>query len=302
MSNDDLIRESHYAAHIADDLHLGYFRCSKNGETLEVNATLVKILEVNSEKELIDSGVSSELNRYLLDDAKEKKEKDDKNKDNTFSLKLKSKKGNDIWVELTPRSVNDEHGNIIFHEGFVRDVTSPKSAKEQLNTEMTDLKNLNSQLLSALERSNRFIDELIQNSELSSSVEVANKKITLNKKILIIDDDPKITGAFADFFKEKGMIIQTADNGRDAFNIFQHFQPDVVISDIMMPGMDGLTLQEKIRDLDHDQPIIIVSGQKSKEGAKHILKEMGIPMFLKPVNLSKDLWESVKELLQKSSS
>ena len=298
MPNDDHIRETHYAAHLADDLHLGYFRCSKNGETLEVNSTLVELLEVNSEKELINSGVPSDLHRYLLDNSKKA---EGKKKDHLI-LKVKTKKGNDIWIELSPRSVTDEHGNTIFHEGFVRNVSAQKSAEEKIDIDMTNLQDLNTQLLSALDRGSKFSEELIKESGLSSSAEIAEKQTTLNKKILLIDDDPKITDAFADFFSVKGLIVQSAENGSDALIIFQSFNPDVIISDIMMPGMDGLTLQEKFRDLNHEQKIILVTGDKSKEGAKELMNSMGITMLFKPVNISKDLWGAVKNLLQESSS
>ena len=176
MSNDDLIRETHYAAHLADDLNLGYFRCSKNGETLEVNSTLVKFFEFNSKKDLTDSGVPSELNRNLLDNSIET---GGRKKNDPLFLKLKSKKGNEISIELNSRSVTDEHGNTIFHEGFVRNVSSQKSTEEKLNMDMTNLNNLNTQLLSALERGTKFSEELIQDGGLSSSTEITEKQITL---------------------------------------------------------------------------------------------------------------------------
>jgi len=72
-----------------------------------------------------------------------------------------------------------------------------------------------------------------------------------------------------------------------------------VVSDIKMPGMDGLTLQEKIRDIDHEQDIILVTGEKSKESSMQIMAEMGIPMLLKPVSVKNDLWKTIKELVDK---
>ena len=63
--------------------------------------------------------------------------------------------------------------------------------------------------------------------------------------------------------------------------------------------MDGLMLQEKIRDIDHDQDITLVTGDKSKEGSKAIMTEMGIPLLMKPVSVKNDLWKTIKELVDK---
>ncbi|MCH8305820.1 MAG: response regulator, partial [Candidatus Marinimicrobia bacterium] len=97
-------------------------------------------------------------------------------------------------------------------------------------------------------------------------------------------------------------LVQTASNGNDALNIFQSFQPDIIISDIMMPGMDGLTLQEKFRDLKPEQKIILITGDKSKESAKNLMDAMDIPMLFKPVNIRNELWNVVKKQLGISST
>lgn len=158
---------------------------------------------------------------------------------------------------------------------------------------------MNGELQKGLQRGIEFSAQLLKEGTFSAAEKHSETHLTLNKKILIIDDDNDITTLFSEFFSEKGLIVQTANNGRDAFRIYHTFQPDVVLSDIMMPGMDGLTLQEKIRDLNNEQPIVLVTGEKSKEAAKDLLNEMGIPLLFKPVNIRTDLWNTVKGVLKK---
>ena len=141
-----------------------------------------------------------------------------------------------------------------------------------------------------------MISRLIK--EVSSpSEELLNAVMYFNKKILLIDDDAKITEVFGEYFEEKGFLIQSANNGRDALNIYQSFNPDIIISDILMPGMDELTLQEKIRDLNPEQKIILITGDRSKESDKELMNAMGITMLFKPINIRVELWNAVKEQL-----
>ncbi len=60
-----------------------------------------------------------------------------------------------------------------------------------------------------------------------------------NYKILIIDDDPFIVDMYVLKFKEQGFQIDIAKNGKDGLQKIGDFKPDVVLLDVVMPGMDG---------------------------------------------------------------
>ncbi len=292
------IREHLSASEIADEIQLGYYRCSRNGKTIEVNDLLTKIFEFKTHEELINSGIPDELSRRLLEKQKSSGESSE------FiinTLSMKTKTAREIWLEVRSRVVADDHGHSVFNEGFVREISSERSAHEQYENKIRSLETMNGELQKGLQRGIEFSAQLLKEGTFSAAEEHSETHLTLNKKILIVDDDNDITTLFSEFFAEKGLIVQTANNGRDAFRIYHNFQPDVVLSDIMMPGMDGLTLQEKIRDLNHEQPIVLVTGEKSKEAAKDLLNEMGIPLLFKPVNIRTDLWNTVKGLLEKQS-
>lgn len=295
-NNETVITEQLAAAEFADAMRMGYYRCSLNGETVEVNNTLTHLLEYNDKAELINSGVPAELNKHMLE---EKSTTDVEGKKRHRTLKIKTKNQKEIWVEIISRTVEMEDGFPIFHEGYLRDIAHQVFNQNQLQKEMVVLQNLVSELQKGLKKEKKLrLQNLKENQANISDEQIENLKY-LNTKLLLVDDDEKLTKAFADYFIQKGMLVQTALNGVKALDVYHHFKPDIVVSDIKMPGMDGLTLQEKIRDINHEQDIILVTGEKSKESSMQIMAEMGIPMLLKPVSVSKDLWNTIKELIDK---
>ena len=66
-------------------------------------------------------------------------------------------------------------------------------------------------------------------------------------KILIVDDEPHIITALEFLMQQQGFEIAKAYNGEEALGILDSFHPDVVVLDVMMPGMDGFELAKMIR-------------------------------------------------------
>ncbi|MCB9436523.1 MAG: response regulator transcription factor [Anaerolineales bacterium] len=69
----------------------------------------------------------------------------------------------------------------------------------------------------------------------------------MTHKILIADDEQHILDSVTAYFEESGFVVLTASNGREALYTFRHEQPDLIILDVMMPEMDGLTAAQLIR-------------------------------------------------------
>lgn len=295
--NTHTIQETLTPIELANEIGLGYYRCSRDGKVLQVNELLTNLLEYQSSEELVSSGVPANLNKHMLS-------KTTSSPENPVTaqavIKLKTKKGKQVWLEIRLRTVKDEHENPVFNEGFVKDITVQMSELETLKNDNQLLAGVEEQFQDALGSSHNMITRLMKEIP-SPSAELLSAVEYFNSKILVIDDDETITDIFGEFFTEKGFLVQTASNGNDALNIFQSFQPDIIISDIMMPGMDGLTLQEKFRDLKPEQKIILITGDKSKESAKNLMDAMDIPMLFKPVNIRNELWNVVKGQLGISS-
>jgi len=80
------------------------------------------------------------------------------------------------------------------------------------------------------------------------------------EKILVVDDETEILQAMPDLLKSLGYQAEIAGNGKDAIDIYKVWQPDVILMDIAMPEMDGMTCIEKIMEFDPHAKAIIISG------------------------------------------
>lgn len=82
-------------------------------------------------------------------------------------------------------------------------------------------------------------------------------------RILVTDDDVEITDLLVKFLEVEGYIVDKAYNGLDALSLYKEHKHDVVITDIMMPKLDGLKLVSMIREINN--PIIILLTAKDTE-------------------------------------
>jgi two-component system response regulator YesN len=110
----------------------------------------------------------------------------------------------------------------------------------------------------------------------------------MNTILLVDDDDYVINGLLKHIpWKDMGVeVIGTAADGVDGLEKFRTLQPDFVITDIYMPGMDGFQLTNAIHDINPDVPVVILSGYDDLENARRAVST-GIHHFLlKPPSLS----------------
>lgn len=122
------------------------------------------------------------------------------------------------------------------------------------------------------------------------------------KSILIIDDDEAVLQLFSGYLGRKGYTVFQAANGREGLRQLESARPDVVITDIMMPEMDGLEIIRELRKERPDIPIIAISGGMRNATISFLphAKTFGAcKVFEKPVALNK-LLQGVQELLGES--
>jgi CheY-like chemotaxis protein len=98
-------------------------------------------------------------------------------------------------------------------------------------------------------------------------------QITLNQnpdKILLVDDEIEVTLLVAEVMREQGFLVQTAASGIDALQKMESFFPDVIISDIKMPGMDGFEFCQNVREHPQwqDIPFIFLSAVDNIESIR----------------------------------
>jgi len=90
------------------------------------------------------------------------------------------------------------------------------------------------------------------------------------KKILVVDDEPDIVKVLVARLKEQGYAIATAFDGNQAVVQAEQYQPDLIILDIMMPGMDGTEAAQKLKENPKTEriPIIFLSALQTKTEEK----------------------------------
>ena len=75
--------------------------------------------------------------------------------------------------------------------------------------------------------------------------------------ILVADDESRTRFTLSLLFKGQGIRVTTAENGHEAFTIFQRDKFDLIFSDFSMPGSNGLDLYQRVREIDPDVPFIL---------------------------------------------
>lgn len=77
-------------------------------------------------------------------------------------------------------------------------------------------------------------------------------------KILLVDDEPNILIALEFLFEQEGYIVQKAYNGHQAIDKATAFRPDIMVLDVMMPGLDGFEVARRLRNMPHFEDLRIV--------------------------------------------
>ena len=94
-------------------------------------------------------------------------------------------------------------------------------------------------------------------------------------KILVIDDDLGIRHLLDTFLSHKGYEVLLAGNGQKGLELFSQEYPDVIVLDLKLPEMDGLTVLRNVRSLNLTQPVIIYSGAWTSKTEQQI-RALGI--------------------------
>lgn len=105
------------------------------------------------------------------------------------------------------------------------------------------------------------------------------------QRILIVDDEPMIRKGFIKLVKQydDALDVCSANNGYDAMQKMQHFSPDIVLTDIRMPKMDGLALSKAIHETKTNTSVVIISGYDDFQYAKQCISYGVKEYLLKPV-------------------
>ena len=122
----------------------------------------------------------------------------------------------------------------------------------------------------------------------------------MNKTILIIEDELKIRFLLRDYLKSEGFNVLEASDGDEGIFVFKNNKIDLILLDIMMPKIDGITVLETIRTVS-DLPIILLTA-KSQEEDKLFGYEMGADDYVTKPFSPKILIAKIKALLKRTTN
>lgn len=117
------------------------------------------------------------------------------------------------------------------------------------------------------------------------------------KTILIVDDEPKIVQLVKDYLERAGFSVQAADDGNKALAMAKSINPDLIVLDLGLPGMDGLDVTREIRKYSN-APIIMLTA-RSEESDKLIGLELGADDYLTKPFSPKELVARVRVLFRR---
>jgi DNA-binding NtrC family response regulator len=119
-------------------------------------------------------------------------------------------------------------------------------------------------------------------------------------KILIVDDEKIVRESLFHWFEDEGYDVETADSAEAALKIFEKNKYDLILLDMRMPGMNGIELLEKIKEIDRDCIVILITAYASVPTAVQALKFGAYDYVTKPVDPD-ELNHLVKNALEKKS-
>jgi putative nucleotidyltransferase with HDIG domain len=119
----------------------------------------------------------------------------------------------------------------------------------------------------------------------------------VTEKILVVDDEEAIREVVSTLLQTQGYQCTTVSNGREAIEQLQNNSHDLVLSDIVMPKMDGLKLLEQVRTHDQDLPVIMVSAMHDISTALEAMRMGAYDYILKPFEKNQ-LYHSVRRALE----
>jgi DNA-binding NtrC family response regulator len=106
----------------------------------------------------------------------------------------------------------------------------------------------------------------------------------MKKQLLIVDDESEIRDMLSRHFRFEGYEVETAPDGRKALEILSKIPIRVVISDIQMPEMDGISMLEAIRDHYPMIRVIMITGYVTLNNALACMRNQADTVIFKPLN------------------
>jgi len=118
-----------------------------------------------------------------------------------------------------------------------------------------------------------------------------------NLKVFIVDDEEEFVTTLAERLELRGFKAQIATDGENALHLIETDPPHVVVLDVMMPGMGGLEVLQRIKELNPQTPVILLTGHgATKEGIEG-MRLGAFDYLMKPLSID-DLIKKMQEAVK----
>lgn len=126
---------------------------------------------------------------------------------------------------------------------------------------------------------------------------VTGRKLT-DAHILLVEDEPACRHAVTTLLEHEGATVSITDNAEEAVKLMKSVEFEVVVTDIKLPGMDGISLLEHIKESHENLPVIMMTGHGSINSAVEALKLGAQDYLIKPLGESNQLINSVWKAIE----
>lgn len=119
----------------------------------------------------------------------------------------------------------------------------------------------------------------------------------MNKKILIVEDEPNILTSLRFLLERSGFEVEVESDGTTALELIFKSEPDVLVLDVMLPGIDGFEILRRIRaePITSKLPVLMLTAKGQREDRNNAI-ELGADQFISKPFSNGDVMAAVKEL------
>jgi two-component system OmpR family response regulator len=115
-------------------------------------------------------------------------------------------------------------------------------------------------------------------------------------KVLLVDDEVEFVTTLAERLELRGIDASLATDGAEALKRIEADRPQVVVLDVLMPGLGGLAVLDRIKKMDPEIKVILLTGRGSDEASDQKIPQGAFDYLIKPVNID-ELIERMRQAL-----
>jgi DNA-binding response OmpR family regulator len=116
-------------------------------------------------------------------------------------------------------------------------------------------------------------------------------------KVLVIDDEPNVRTLLDILLRQEGYDVILADNGWTGLELYRQEYPDVILLDLKMPKLDGMTVLKEIRSVDPTQSVIVLTGDNTPQTEREV-RALGVTEFIVKGSSLRLVVETLKRLFE----